>query len=168
MAPHPKSVIHLSRVSLRPHLSDTKLRDLWHLDSMKGKAWKELHSWASFLPWRYFTPDISWPLLMSRERFHSVTRWIPAVSGRVWLHVRIEWEVWNSSWNDSAVGRDFGRTGLYQAKKMEEGRKKKKPVKQISLCSPFGYAASTGVQPSAAACKNLLHFSDGRRENEVG
>lgn len=43
----------------------------------------------------------------------------------------------------------------------------KKPVKQISLCSPFGYTTSVGVQPTAAACKNLLDFSDGHRENEV-
>lgn len=141
----------------------TKLRNLWHLDSMKGKAWKELHSWVSFLPWRYFTPDISWPLLMSREIFHAVTRWIPAVSGWIWLHIRIKWEVWNSSWNDSAVGRNFGKTRLYQAKNTEGGRKKK-PIKQILLCLPFGYATSIGVQPTATACKSPWFLSWAQRK----
>ena len=58
-------------------------------------------------------------------------------------------------------GDIFGRMHLYQAKNTEGGRKR-----LISLSSPFGYGASIGVQPTAAACKNLLDFSDGHRGNE--
>lgn len=56
---------------------------------------------------------------------------------------------------------------LYQAKSIEGGRKKKAAIKKISLCSPFGCATNIGVQPAAAAGRNLHGFSDGRRENEV-
>lgn len=58
-----------------------------------------------------------------------------------------------------------GRVGI-RPKILKKGGKKK-PVKQILLCSPFGYATSIGVQPTAAACKNLLDFLDGHRENKV-
>lgn len=64
---------------------------------------------------------------------------------QIWLHRRMEWKVWNSSWNDGAVGTDFGRVHLDQAKKiLKEGGKK--PENQIWLSSPFGYASSAGVQ----------------------
>lgn len=81
---------------------------------------------------------------------------------QIWLHRRMEWKVWNSSWNDGAVGTDFGRVHLDQAKKILKREEK-------SLKTKFGFPHPLDMLPVLlfSHCSSLsfiLDCSDGRRE----